>query len=198
MAVWHPRIERDCSKHRVDCFDDVTAAPVASRASQGNNGVASIPHGASHCRKTGTSSIQNLGPSDVLRFTGATSARKVVLMFRESIRRFVDSTEGAQAGLLMDFEGITVEAYSRDDSVCDIETVGAEASVVVKSIQRAGEMLDVGQMREISFQSDKLTTLIRILNDNYFVALTLGPGGNFGKARYVLRAAAPALASELV
>jgi predicted regulator of Ras-like GTPase activity (Roadblock/LC7/MglB family) len=119
-------------------------------------------------------------------------------MFRESIRHFVESTEGAQAGLLMDLEGITVEAYSKEGSACDIEVVGAEASVVVKAIQRAGEMLDAGQMREISFQSDQMTTLIRILNDTYFLALTLDPGGNIGKGRYLLRTAAPRLASELV
>jgi|SRR5688572_3467170 predicted regulator of Ras-like GTPase activity (Roadblock/LC7/MglB family) len=119
-------------------------------------------------------------------------------MFRDSIRHFVDNTEGAQAGLIMDLEGIAVEAYSKEGAACDIEVVGAEASVVVKAIQRAGEMLDVGQMREISFQSDQITTLIRILNANYFVALTLGPGGNVGKGRYLLRATAPELASELV
>jgi predicted regulator of Ras-like GTPase activity (Roadblock/LC7/MglB family) len=119
-------------------------------------------------------------------------------MFRDSIRNFVDNTEGAQAGLLMDLEGIAVETYAREGSSCDVEVVGAEASVVVKAIQRAGEMLDVGPMREISFQSDDMTTLIRILNDNYFVALTLGPGGNIGKGRYMLRTAAPQLANELV
>jgi hypothetical protein len=69
---------------------------------------------------------------------------------------------------------------------------------VVKAIQRAGEMLDVGQMREISFQSDQMTTLIRIVNESYFVALTLGPGGNVGKGRFLLRTAAPQFANELV
>jgi predicted regulator of Ras-like GTPase activity (Roadblock/LC7/MglB family) len=119
-------------------------------------------------------------------------------MFRDSIRHFVESTEGAEAGLLMDLEGIAVEAYSKEGSACDIEVVGAEASVVVKAIQRAGEMLEVGQMREISFQSDQMTTLIRIVNDSYFVALTLGPGGNVGKGRYLLRTAAPQFATELL
>ncbi len=119
-------------------------------------------------------------------------------MFRESIERFVESTEGAEAGLLMDFEGIPVETYSKESSRCDIEVVGAEASVVVKAIQRTGEMLDVGEMREISFQSDQLTTLIRIVNGNYFIALTIGPGGNVGKGRYLLRMVAPEFGQELV
>lgn len=133
-----------------------------------------------------------------MSFQAAGERRRVIPMFRESIRHFVESTEGAEAGLLMDLEGIAVEAYSKEGSACDIEVVGAEASVVVKAIQRAGEMLDVGEMREISFQSDQMTTLIRIVNESYFVALTLGPGGNVGKGRFLLRTAAPQLASELV
>jgi hypothetical protein len=43
-----------------------------------------------------------------------------------------------------------------------------------------------------------MTTLIRIVNESYFVALTLGPGGNVGKGRFLLRAAAPQFANELV
>jgi predicted regulator of Ras-like GTPase activity (Roadblock/LC7/MglB family) len=100
--------------------------------------------------------------------------------------------------MLMDFEGIALEVFTTDGSEIDIETVGAEASVVVKAIQRATEMLDAGATREVAFQSDKLTTLIRIVNDNYFMALTLAPDGNFGKGRYLMRVTAPTLASELV
>lgn len=119
-------------------------------------------------------------------------------MFRKSIQSFVDNTEGAEAGLLMDFEGIPVETYSRENCQSDIEVVGAESSVVVKAILRTGEMLDVGEMRELSFQTDRLTTLIRILNGNYFLAMTLGPSGNVGKGRYLMRLAAPELAKELL
>ena len=118
-------------------------------------------------------------------------------MFRESIRHFVENTEGAEAGLLMDLEGIAVEAYSKEGSSCDIEVVGAEASVVVKAIQRASEMLDAGATREVAFRSDKLVTLIRVINETYFVAVALSPEGNLGKGRYLLRIVAPKLAEEL-
>jgi len=79
----------------------------------------------------------------------------------------------------------------------DIEAVGAEVSVVVKAIQRATEMLEAGDTREVSFKSDKMMTLIRVINDSYFVAMTLSPEGNFGKGRYMLRLLAPQLKSEL-
>jgi predicted regulator of Ras-like GTPase activity (Roadblock/LC7/MglB family) len=58
-------------------------------------------------------------------------------------------------------------------------------------------MLDAGDTREVSIKSDRVTTLIRVLNDSYFVALTLRPDGNLGKARYLLRVLAPKLVGEL-
>jgi predicted regulator of Ras-like GTPase activity (Roadblock/LC7/MglB family) len=118
-------------------------------------------------------------------------------MFKEALQRVVDEVEGGMAGLLMDFEGIPLESYAREDSAFDIEAVGAEVSVVVKAIQRASEMLDAGDTREVAFKSAKMITLIRVLNENYFVALTLAPEGNLGKGRYLLRVAAPQLAEEL-
>ncbi len=63
-------------------------------------------------------------------------------MFKEALERAVTGTDGSIAGLLMDFEGIPLESYTRDGAAHDIEVVGAEVSVVVKAIQRATEMLD--------------------------------------------------------
>jgi predicted regulator of Ras-like GTPase activity (Roadblock/LC7/MglB family) len=119
-------------------------------------------------------------------------------MFKEALQGVVDGTDGGMAGLLMDFEGIPVESYSKEDSDLDIEAVGAEISVLVKAIQRASEMLDAGATSEVSFKSDKMVTLIRVLNENYFLALALSPEGNFGKGRFLLRVTAPKLLAELV
>jgi predicted regulator of Ras-like GTPase activity (Roadblock/LC7/MglB family) len=118
-------------------------------------------------------------------------------MFKEALERVVTGTDGGIAGLLMDFEGIPLESYAKDGASLDIEVVGAEVSVVVKAIQRATEMLDAGATREVSFRSDKMVTLIRVINQSYFVAMTLSPEGNLGKGRYMLRTLAPSLAEEL-
>jgi predicted regulator of Ras-like GTPase activity (Roadblock/LC7/MglB family) len=118
-------------------------------------------------------------------------------MFKEALKVVVDGTDGGIAGLLMDFEGIPVESYTREGQNFDIESVGAEVSVVIKAIQRANEMLEVGDTREVAFQSEKLVTLIRVINDTYFVAIAIQPEGNFGKGRYLLRVMAPKLAEEL-
>ena len=118
-------------------------------------------------------------------------------MFKDALQGVVEGTDGGLAGLLMDFEGIPVESYTRQASPFDIEAVGAEVSVVVKAIQRATEMLDAGATSEVSFRSEKMVTLVRVINDTYFVAMTMSPEGNLGKGRYLLRVMAPALAQEL-
>jgi predicted regulator of Ras-like GTPase activity (Roadblock/LC7/MglB family) len=118
-------------------------------------------------------------------------------MFKEVLREVVESTEGGVASLLMDFEGIRVDSYAKPNAPFDIETIGAELSVVLKSIQRAGEMLEAGPTTEVTIQSDKVTTLIRVITSGYFVAFALQPDGNLGKARYMLRTRVPLLKQEL-
>jgi predicted regulator of Ras-like GTPase activity (Roadblock/LC7/MglB family) len=118
-------------------------------------------------------------------------------MFKEALENVVEGTDGGIAGLLMDFEGIPLESYTKEGAAFDIETVGAEVSVVVKAIQRATEMLDAGETREVAFKSDKMVTLIRVINQGYFIAMTMTPEGNFGKGRFLLRVTAPKLAAEL-
>ena len=118
-------------------------------------------------------------------------------MFKEALASAVEGTTGGVAGLLMDFEGIPLESYAKETSPFDIEAVGAEVSVVVKAIQRATEMLEAGDTHEVSFKSEKMVTLIRVLNGTYFVALTLTPDGNLGMGRFRLRLLAPKLLVEL-
>ncbi len=112
-------------------------------------------------------------------------------MFNETLREIVEGTEGGVAGLLMGFDGIPVDSWTREDSELDITTVGMELSMVLKDIRRAAEQLETGGAHEVAIQAEKLTTVVRMLNGDYFVALALSPDGNIGKGRFLLRIAAP-------
>jgi predicted regulator of Ras-like GTPase activity (Roadblock/LC7/MglB family) len=112
-------------------------------------------------------------------------------MFSDTLREIVEGTDGGIAGLLMGVDGIAIDSYARDEGEIDIQTVGIELSGVLKDIQRASEQLETGGAHEIAIQAEKLTTLVRMLNAEYFVALTLRPDGNFGKGRFLLRLATP-------
>ncbi len=118
-------------------------------------------------------------------------------MFQAVLREVVEGTEGGLATLLMDFEGIAVDSYQKPNSPIDITTIGAEFSVVLKSIQRAAQMLEAGDTAEVAIRAEKLTTLIRVVNSTYFVAFSMTPEANLGKARYMLRTRVPVLLKEL-
>lgn len=119
-------------------------------------------------------------------------------MFKEALRDLVEKVDGGLAGLLMDSSGIALESYAKENAPFDIDTIGVEFSVVIGAIKRASEMLEAGEAREMAVATEKMITLIRMVGDSYFLALTMAPDGNFGKGRYMMRLSAPKLATELV
>ena len=118
-------------------------------------------------------------------------------MFKDELHKIVDNVEGGNAGLVKGFDGIAVEAYTRDGQAIDFNTVGMEFSFILTQVRKAGESLDIGNVNEIAIKAEKLTIVMRVLNSEYFVALALGPDGNYGKGRYLMRVIAPKLQSEL-
>ncbi len=120
-------------------------------------------------------------------------------MFQEVLKDVVDRTEGAIASVVMGYDGITVDSYVDPDAGVpfEVETIGMEYSVILKDIRRAAELLEAGSAREVAIQAERLTTVIRLINDEYFVALAIKPGGNYGKARFLLRTCVGKLAADL-
>jgi len=118
-------------------------------------------------------------------------------MFQTVLKDVVDSSDGGVASLVMDLDGITLDSYTNPAAKFDIQMVGIELSVVIKGVQQAASMLDAGTASEVAIVADGLTTLVRMVTEQYFVALSLEPGSNIGKARYVLRTRVPDMATEL-
>ena len=117
-------------------------------------------------------------------------------MFASKLQEAVKSVRGGEAAILMGFDGIPVESFGVDDKL-DIETVGMEFSVVLKEVKKAASLLDSGDAQELTIRTDTMSTVLRIVNEQYFVAMALSTGGNIGKARYVLRMLAPGFKEEL-
>ncbi len=123
-------------------------------------------------------------------------------MFRESLQHMVDRLAGGVAGILMGFDGISVDSYTKagDDEGqdgFDIQTAGMELAHAVGQVRKAAAQLDVGQLHELTLKADKLVVLVFLLNDEYFIACALKPESNFGKARYLMRLLAPQIRAEL-
>ena len=119
-------------------------------------------------------------------------------MFGEILREVVEQTEGGLASVLMGFDGIPVETYNSDGVALNVETIGAEYSAVLGQVRQAAEMLELGDAHEVAVQAENMTTIIRLINHEYFIAMAVAPNGNFGKARYLLRVQAPRLLENLI
>lgn len=116
-------------------------------------------------------------------------------MFKQALQDVVDNVEGGLGALLMGFDGIAVDSYAPEGF--DVETLGMEFSVVLNDARKAALSMDAGRTDEVAFRAEKVTTVVRILNDEYFLVLALAPSGNLGKGRFLLRLAAPKVLQEL-
>jgi predicted regulator of Ras-like GTPase activity (Roadblock/LC7/MglB family) len=118
-------------------------------------------------------------------------------VFAEHIKKVVENVDGGVAGLIMGLDGIAVETYVHEGHRADITTIGMEFSFILTQVKKAAEILEIGGVQEIAIKAEQLTLVIRMLNDEYFLAIGLKPEGNFGKCRFLMRVAASRLVAEL-
>lgn len=120
------------------------------------------------------------------------------MSFREHIQRVVDQTPGALACCIMGFDGIAIDSYEVGGAEVDMSILFTEYASAAHQLRRAfDDASSVGPMNEMVLASDKFTTVVRPINGEYFIAAVMSPTAVFGKARYLLRLAAPKLATEL-
>ncbi len=119
-------------------------------------------------------------------------------MFRDSLQGMVDRLDGAVAGILMGFDGIAVDSYTKPgEEGVDIQTVGMELAHAVGQMRKAAEQLEVGMLNELTLRADTLVVFVYLVNEEYFVACAVKPEASFGKARYLMRLLAPKIQAEL-
>lgn len=121
--------------------------------------------------------------------------------FREHLEEMVHGVEGAVAASVMGFDGIAIDTVETGaDSPAtgvDIQTMLIEYTNILSQLRQAAEVLEAGKVVEISLSTEKLTTLARLLTEDYLAVLAVSPGANFGKARYMLRVVSPRIIAEL-
>jgi predicted regulator of Ras-like GTPase activity (Roadblock/LC7/MglB family) len=118
-------------------------------------------------------------------------------MFTETLKKVVDNVDGAMAAVVMGLDGIPVESYIKQADRVDINTVSMEFSFILGQIRKATDSLAVGSLEELAVKAQRLTLVCRMISPQYFVAIAIAPEGNFGKCRYLVRMASPALSAAL-
>jgi predicted regulator of Ras-like GTPase activity (Roadblock/LC7/MglB family) len=120
------------------------------------------------------------------------------MSFRTHLESVVNQVDGALACSVMGFDGISVETFQKDEAG-ELELNGAwvEYANLLTQLKNAADVLKTGAVTELSVNSEKVLTSIRLVSPEYFLVLALKAEGNYGKGRYVLRVTAPKVRAEL-
>lgn len=107
-------------------------------------------------------------------------------MFKSILENIVNSCSGGIGAVLMGYDGIAIDQYVVDDVTLDLNLIAIEYSNVTKEIRKAAEVLETGDLQEVSIKTEDYFVVIYALTDEYFVALTIERDGNYGQGRYLL------------
>jgi predicted regulator of Ras-like GTPase activity (Roadblock/LC7/MglB family) len=124
------------------------------------------------------------------------------MAFLPHLESVVTQVDGAIACSVMGFDGIAVETFQAPQSAdlasqIELSSAWVEYGNTLSQLKTGADLLKAGAVSEVSINTEKLITLMRMVTPEYFVVLALTPEGNYGKGRYVLRVTAPKLKAEL-
>ena len=123
--------------------------------------------------------------------------------FHEHLEAVVTQVSGSVLCSLVGFDGIAVDTHQPDARAADAAAIELSAALteygnLLGQLKSTALTLKTGAIGEMSVNTEKLITIMRMVNQEYYVVLALLPKGNYGKGRYDLRLAAPKLAKELL
>lgn len=117
-------------------------------------------------------------------------------MFNSILQGIVEETDSYSA-VLMGYDGLAVAQYDRLCDAGDLNLIAVEYANVLKDMKDTVAILNTGDIEEVTVRTERLQVIIRALNEDYFVTLTMAHNGNYGKGRYLLSREAFRLREEL-
>lgn len=124
-------------------------------------------------------------------------------VFRECLEDICGALNGVVIATVMGLDGLAVDTLSgqapvsSNDEPVEVDALLVEYSALLDQVRRSAQVFEAGGLEEVSIRSERLTTIIRLLTPEYFVAVALTPQASSGKARYLLRLHSAALVGEL-
>jgi predicted regulator of Ras-like GTPase activity (Roadblock/LC7/MglB family) len=115
--------------------------------------------------------------------------------FLDTLRGVARRVPEARALLIIGTDGIPVERLllSQDPN---LEAMAAELATLVRSTLGSTADTGLGDLRELSLVSSGMTALIMEITPQYYLFVSLGPGGVIGRARAAMRVACVTLERE--
>ena len=111
----------------------------------------------------------------------------------------MDRTEGCLGVLIMGLDGIAVEKVWQGEATGkNLDVAVAEYTSLIRNAKQKNSDTGLGELRELTVTSRNGIFILRLLSNDYYLALIMSPDGNFGRGRYELRRAELLLEREFV
>jgi predicted regulator of Ras-like GTPase activity (Roadblock/LC7/MglB family) len=119
----------------------------------------------------------------------------VVAGFADVLQAISKRVPETQVVMIMGTDGIPIEKLVvRPDP--NLEAVAAEYTTLLRASVAAASDTGLGDLRELSVVTEKMTALLVGITSEYFLFAALAPGAITGRARFALRLAGLALQKE--
>lgn len=109
------------------------------------------------------------------------------MSLRDALTSIVQCVDGGLAAFIMAYDGISIEEAAIKQADFDMQLLSVEYANVLKEIKRAVDVIKMGELEEVTIATSRTCVMVRILNEDLFVALILRRDGNLGKGRYQLK-----------
>ncbi len=117
--------------------------------------------------------------------------------FKENLAAICSALPETYVVTLLGRDGIPLDTVSSHTTDIDISAYFIEMTGVFSAAIRSSEQMQTGQVAELCVKTDRVAAVLRPVGTEYYLAMALPPNGNTGKARYLMRVAAPKLLQEL-
>ncbi len=123
------------------------------------------------------------------------------MSFARVLRRIVEESGGGLAAILMGRDGIPIEQVEAPglspDEAERLGNAGVELGRILDELGKASDAFGGGSIRETVVGVDRYWLVLRPVDDETFLLVALGPDGNLGKARFLVRRHLAELRAEL-
>ena len=112
------------------------------------------------------------------------------MSFETTLRKIADGSD-ARAVALMGGDGIAIAqvegASASDDAADEITVVGVEFGRILDEMRKASDSVDGGPVEEVSVRLANFHVLVRGVDAETMLVVTLPLESNAGKARFLMR-----------
>jgi predicted regulator of Ras-like GTPase activity (Roadblock/LC7/MglB family) len=118
-----------------------------------------------------------------------------VTRFSQALRAIAARVPETQVLVIMGTDGIPIEKLVLNPDP-NLEAVAAEYTALLRASVSAAGDTGLGELRELSVVTDRMTALLVAITSEYFLFAALAPGALHGRARFALRVAGHGLQQE--